>query len=200
MLLDYQIRATPTIKSMAENISSLRHGPTVRIFWQFLMRGSEYRWCPGIDQKLLFNLGCKVPCYIANGLMNVSEKNWQNMPYKGSSLKVSTSHWTRMIQRIEMTWRTYTYWHSTYQWEVFTNPCIKRTVYRNTHENVEIYEDEKVKDHNESSFFFGMIIKYPILKKQLIHSIHWPASYIVRITAWCMHNVFPKKPQFSSVN
>jgi len=55
---------------------------------------------------------------------------------------------------------------------VFANPYIKRTVYRNTHENVEIYEDEKVKDHNESSFFFGMIIKYPILKKQLIHSIH----------------------------
>jgi len=40
------------------------------------------------------------------------------------------------------------------------------------HENVEIYEDEEIKEHNESSFFFGMIIKYLILKKQLIHSKH----------------------------
>lgn len=31
-----------------------------------------------------------------------------------------------------------------------------------------IYEDEKIKEHNESSFFFGMIIKYQILKKHLI--------------------------------
>lgn len=182
-------------------MSSFRHGPTVRNFRPFSICRSEYRWCPGIDQKLCSNL-------IAKGHI-IPQTDWWTSPKSICRIcLISWDHRWKYPQHTKFGWSSSSRWFDTL---ILNGACpinqsdsqinvLSRLSIEICSKMLYIYEDEKIKEHNESSFFFGMIIKYQILKKHLIRLMRWSTWSIVEsnrfMYAWC----FSEEPQFSSVN